>query len=142
MLLHAGRARSCQVSGRTAGTPAAAGVRGGPSRGRAVLELRVLARPQGLSVFGLTASVPWCCIVPAALASLGLASSAVAHWIHAATPLLLVMSVAVLARAHYELWVKRHAAPLARALTLLLTLLAAALWALRLSPNFASFVLG
>jgi len=72
---------------------------------------------------------------------LGLASSAVAHWLRAATPLLLVLSAALLGRAHHQLWVKRHGAPLARALTILLTLLAAALWALRLSPRFASFVL-
>lgn len=105
------------------------------------MELTVLGQPQGLSAFGLTASVPWCCIVPAGLASLGLASSAVAHWMRAATPVFLALSAALLGRAHYQLWVKRHGAPLARALTLLLTLLAAALWALRLSPVLASLVL-
>jgi hypothetical protein len=99
------------------------------------------ARPLRVTALGAAASVPWCCIVPAGLAAGGTASSLAARWAAAIMPFLLALSIGLFARAHHLLWVRRHGSPLARVLTVVLTLIAGALWALRLSPAIAGWVL-
>lgn len=100
------------------------------------------ARPLRVTALGTAASIPWCCILPAALAAAGAASSVVARWLGATMPLLLALSLVLFGRAHYLLWIRRHSSPSARLLTVILTLLSAAFWAIRLFPTVAAFVLG
>jgi len=93
------------------------------------------ARPLRVTALGTAASIPWCCLVPAALGSLGIASSLVVQILGRAIPYLLVLSVVFFSRAHYLLWVEKHGSATARLLTVLLTVLALALWAHRLFPH-------
>jgi hypothetical protein len=101
------------------------------------MALRVIgpSGPWSSSAIGVLTSVPWCCVLPAGLASLGLASSVLARWLGAATPALLVASAVFLGRAHYLLWARRHGSRLARFTTVVLTLLSACLWTFRLTPQ-------
>lgn len=141
MLLLAGEAGTSEVSEKSLGARDA-------SRALCRLALargtgpgpRVIGRPPEpwrSSAVGILASVPWCCILPAGLASLGLASLVLAHWVRAAVPVLLAASVVFFMRAHYLLWAERHGSRSARFTTVLLTLVSAILWTLRLSsPAF------
>lgn len=133
------------TAGSATPTPVPAGPVGARPTAAAGVPLRVLgAEPRLLraSVLGFAASVPWCCVVPAGLASLGVASSLLGHWIRAAMPALFVLSAGFLGRAHYLLWVRRHGAPAAKIATLLLTALAAWLWTLRLAPGVRALLGG
>jgi hypothetical protein len=96
---------------------------------------RAAARPLRVTALGTAVAIPWCCLVPAALGSLGIASSLVAQVLGRAIPYLLVLSVVFFSRAHYLLWVEKHGSVTARLSTILLTALAAALWAHRLIPR-------
>lgn len=60
------------------------------------------------------AAVPWCCIAPAVLALSGVAVAGAASWIQSATPILLVMSVALGLRALVLSWVLRRGRPWTR----------------------------
>lgn len=100
------------------------------------------ARPLRVSALATAASIPWCCLVPAALAVAGTASSVSTHWVAPAMPLLFALSVVLFARAHYLLWVRRHGSPAARLATVALTALSVSFWAVRLSPAVAGLVLG
>lgn len=145
MLLRVGKGEGSEVTELAAGARGLARARRGSKPGEALsVELRVLepSRPWSTSAMGMMTSVPWCCILPAGLASLGLASSMLAHWLGAVTPALLGTSVALFGRAHYLLWVKRHGSRSARWVTVLLSLLAASLWMLRLSPRALALLLG
>lgn len=106
-------------------------------------ELRVLApvdsRPWSSSALSAATAVPWCCVVPAALASLGLASSVLGSWLAAGTPAFFLMSAGFLGRAHYLIWAKRHGSPNARITTLVLTAAVVWTWALRLAPWLPSW---
>lgn len=129
MLLQACAGEEDEVSERSAVWP-------GPGA-----RLRVVGQASGPvsgSVMGVLASVPWCCLLPAGLASLGLASAVLARWLGAAMPALLVASAIFFGRAHYLLWVRRHGSWAARFTTVFLTLLSAAFWTVRLSPAFLS----
>ena len=110
---------------------------------RSRVSLRVLqpTAPHS-SAMGLAASVPWCCILPAGLAALGLAASVVGQALRSTLPAAIVVSLVFFARAHYLLWFRRHGTPLARITTVVLTALAAAFWAFRLSPTVAELLLG
>jgi hypothetical protein len=79
--------------------------------------------------------------VPAALAAGGAASTLAARWLGLAMPAFLALSVVLFARAHYLLWVRRHGTGAARAATVFFTIVAIVLWAVRLSPDVAAFVL-
>lgn len=103
---------------------------------------RPAARPLKVTALGTAASIPWCCIVPPALAAAGTASSLAARSLGGATPWFLALSVGLFARAHYLLWVRRHGSPRTRLLTVVLTVVAGFFWAMRLSPDVAAFVLG
>jgi hypothetical protein len=100
------------------------------------------ARPLRVTALGTAASIPWCCIVPAALAAAAAASSLAGRWLGAAMPVFLAVSVALFVRAHYVLWVKRHGTHAARMATVFFTIVAIVLWAVRLSPEVVAFVLG
>jgi hypothetical protein len=89
-----------------------------------------------VTTLGAAASFPWCCVVPALLASTGVASSLAGRILGALIPVFLALSVALFARAHHLLWVKGHGSPLARVTTVLLTIAATALWAHRLWPRW------
>ena len=91
------------------------------------------ARPLRVTALGTAASIPWCGVVPAALASVGVASLVVGRLLGAALPAFLILSAASFARALYLVWVKRHGPAAARLLTTAMTFLAAAVWALRLA---------
>ena len=91
---------------------------------------------------GLAASIPWCCILPAGLAAVGLASSVVGQALRSALPAAMVVSLVFFARAHYLLWFQRHGTPLARVTTIVFTAAAVAFWAFRLSPAVAELLLG
>jgi hypothetical protein len=101
-----------------------------------------LARPLKVSALGTAASIPWCCVAPAALAAAGTASSVPTPWVGATVPVFLALSAALFARAHYLLWMRRHGSPAARLVTVALTVLSAGVWAFRLSPAVAALVLG
>lgn len=106
------------------------------------VQLRVLpATAAKHGVLGMVAALPWWCVVPAAFASAGLASTVAARWVMAGSPLLLFVTVASLSRAHYLIWVKHHGSAIARVLTVAATAAAISLWAVRLSPTVAGAVL-
>ena len=111
-----------------------------PREGR--VQLRVLPEaPANHGLFGMLAALPWCCVVPAALASAGMASTVAARWLMAGSPFLLLLTVASLSRAHYLIWAKHHGSVLARVITLVATAAAIVLWGVRLSPTVAGAVL-
>lgn len=145
MLLRVGKGEGSEVTQRSAEAQDLPRPGPGAVRGEALsIELRVVepSRHWSSSAMGMVTSVPWCCILPAALASLGLASSMLAHWLGALTPALLGASVVLFGRAHYLLWVKRHGSRSARWVTVVLTLLAASFWMLRLSPRVLTLLPG
>jgi len=88
---------------------------------------------RGSSLAAIAASVPWCCLLPAAFALLGLAGAGAAR---ATTvelmPFLLGASLLFLGRAHYLIHVRRPGAPWARWIVWLSTVLTIGLWAPRL----------
>ena len=86
-------------------------------------------------------ALPWCCVVPAAFASAGVISTVVARWLVAGAPLLLLLTLASLSRAHYLIWAKDHGSVLAKVVTVLATVVAGTLWAVRLSPPLAAVIL-
>lgn len=90
---------------------------------------------------GIVTALPWCCVVPAAFASAGVLSTVVARWLVAGAPLLLLLTLLSLGRAHYLIWARHHGSMLARVVTVLATVVAGALWAVRLSPAVAAVVL-
>ena len=91
------------------------------------------ARLGTTSALGLAASIPWCCVMPAVLATFGFGAASAARWLGPAAPLLLGIGVILFGRAHYLMWFRHQGSPAARAVTLLSTFLAAALWVVRLS---------
>lgn len=80
----------------------------------------------------IAAAVPWCCIVPAALAVSGVATAGVASWFQAATPPLLVASAASGARAVYPSGFQRCGRPWSRAVVTFSFPVIVALWIVRL----------
>ena len=100
------------------------------------------ARSLRMTALGTAASIPWCCVVPAALAAAGTVSAVAPRRVGAATPLFLAVSVGLFARSHYLLWVKRHGSRVTRLATVGLTLVSGCFWAVRLAPAAATFVLG
>ncbi len=83
-----------------------------------------------LSVFF---SVPWCCVLPAALSFVSLASAAAARvaLMKLMLPLFL-LSVAFLAYAHYRVWVRKHGHRTSKIVVLVNTVLVILLWSWRL----------
>ena len=80
----------------------------------------------------LAAALPWCCIAPAAFALGGVATAGAGTALAQATPLFLIVSAGLLARAFYLSLVRRRGPRWVRGVVLASTSLVAALWFLRL----------
>jgi hypothetical protein len=96
--------------------------------------IRAETRLAGLGGF---LALPWCCVVPAALAFSG-AGASLAGGIRG--PLAwgaVAASVALIARANWLVWVRRQGAPAARRWTALFSTVAVAFWAWRFAPYLA-----
>ena len=88
---------------------------------------------RGSSLAAIAASVPWCCLLPAAFALLGLAGAGAARVAAGGLmPFLLGASLLFLGRAHYLIHVRKQGAPWARLIVWLSTSLVVGLWAPRL----------
>ncbi len=84
------------------------------------------------SVLGGLFALPWCCIIPASFSILGLAGIMVARTVtQVLAPYLLVLSVLLLGRAHYLLYVKREGRPISHVITWVSTVIAVTLWSVR-----------
>jgi hypothetical protein len=94
----------------------------------------IISRLEGAGVApalspSLLFSIPWCCVLPAALSALGLGSAVAARlaaW--KLNPLFFILAALFLGRAHYLLYWKRHGSAWSRRLTWGATVLALALW--------------
>ena len=78
---------------------------------------------------GILASVPWCCIIPALLSLMGPGGAMAARstaW--RLNPLLLILAVLALGRAHYQIYWLGHSKPWSRYVTWGATIFVIALW--------------
>jgi hypothetical protein len=94
------------------------------------------ARPRGLAAGGGVLALPWCCIVPAALAFSGVGAGIVVGvrgplgWGSFALGRALI-------RANWLVWVRNQGAAASRRWTVFFSTDAVALWAFRLAPYLA-----
>jgi len=88
---------------------------------------------KGSSFFAVFYSLPWCCILPVILSSLGLITGlgAVRTLTVRAWPLFLVASILFLARAHWLVYYRRSYNPFYILIVWINTLIVAYLWATR-----------
>ena len=87
------------------------------------------------NVLSIAASVPWCCVLPAALGALSAGGATVARlWLVRATWLLLPVTIALIGRAFWLLYVKRQGAPWVRGATWASAVASASLWLTRIVP--------
>lgn len=93
-----------------------------------------------VSVLGsLGLSLPWCCVVPAALALVGTGGAVGARlWLAQASWFLLPVAGILLGRAWWLAWWRRRGGGWTRAVVAASTLLVAALWV----PRFATLLFG
>lgn len=88
---------------------------------------------RGSSLTAIAAALPWCCILPATLALLGLAGAGAAQVVAGGLmPYLLGLSALLLGRAHYLIHVRKQGAQWARWIVWLSTALVIGLWVPRL----------
>lgn len=74
---------------------------------------------------GVFAAVPWCCVLPAGFALLGLTGAGVARVAAAdLMPVFLGLTAALLGRAHYAMHVRHQGNPWSRRIVWISTLLA------------------
>ncbi len=84
------------------------------------------------STLGGLFALPWCCIIPAGFSILGLTGIMVARTVtQVLAPYLFVLSVLLLGRAHYLLYVKREGRPISHVITWISTVIAVTLWSVR-----------
>ncbi|GMT49780.1 MAG: hypothetical protein IEMM0008_1319 [bacterium] len=84
------------------------------------------------SALGGLFALPWCCIIPAGFSILGLAGIMVTRTVtQVLAPYLFILSVILLARAHYLLYVKRQGRPISHVITWASTVIAVTLWSVR-----------
>ena len=99
---------------------------------------RVLRSPTRSSALAAVVSVPWCCILPAALSLLSLTGAVVTRvWLAKLTWVLLPLTVILLGRAFWLLYVKHQGGPWSRRLASVSSLLILTLWAPRLWAWFS-----
>jgi hypothetical protein len=79
-------------------------------------------------------ALPWCCLVPAALAFSGAGAGLLGVVRGPLGWSSLALSVALVGRANWLVWVRGQGAPAARRWTLLFSAAAAVLWAMRFAP--------
>lgn len=80
-------------------------------------------------VLGAVLSLPWCCILPGALALLGMTGVVVAREVAVELrPVLWGISALFLARAHYGLWIRRRGNRLSRLVVWMATGVTGGIW--------------
>ena len=84
------------------------------------------------SVGSTLAALPWCCITPAALSTAGVMTAGIGSAMARATPLFVVLSAALLARALDLALVQRRGRPWVRVVTVVSAVLVVGLWSVRL----------
>lgn len=87
-----------------------------------------------LAGWGGILALPWCCVVPAVLSLSGVGAGLAGGfrgWLGWGS---LAVSVALVGRANWLVWVRGYGAPQARKWTVLFSAAAAALWASRVAP--------
>lgn len=84
------------------------------------------------SYFAILYSLPWCCILPLVLSSLGMVASigAVRIWTGRIMPVLFVITMISLAWTHWLLYSKYHYNPFYALIVWINTIIALILWAL------------
>jgi hypothetical protein len=88
--------------------------------------VKSIARESAVAVL---ASVPWCCVVPAALSLLSFTGMAVARlWLAKISWFFLPLAVLLLGRAFWLHYAKRQGAPWTRWVTWTATLVSVGLW--------------
>ena len=87
-----------------------------------------------LAGWGGALALPWCCVVPAALAFSGAGAGLAAGLVGPLGWGSVALSVALIARANWLVWVRRQGARAARRWTVLFSMAAVALWAWRFAP--------
>jgi len=99
---------------------------------------RLLRTPGKNSALATLVSLPWCCILPAALSFLSLSGAVVTRmWVTQLTWVLLPLSMALLGRAFWLLYVNLQGGVWSRRLTWLAAGLIVAVWAPRLWARIA-----
>ena len=73
-------------------------------------------------------AVPWCCILPIAVALFGLTSGALGLFLSKLTPLFFILSVLLIGFANYNVWIGRYRTINHRIYVFIITLISAALW--------------
>ncbi len=82
---------------------------------------------------GVLFSIPWCCVLPAALSFLSLGGAAAARMAVGSLLLpLFGLSIGFLAYGHYRAWILRQGRRSAKVILLVNTVLVAAMWVWRL----------
>ena len=100
--------------------------------------LRILRSPTRSSALAALVSVPWCCILPAALSLLSLTGAVVTRvWVAKLTWIFLSVGAVLLGRAFWLLYVKHQGGPWSRRLAWVSSLLILTLWAPRLWAWFS-----
>ncbi|MFQ6676100.1 MAG: hypothetical protein ACE5LH_07110 [Fidelibacterota bacterium] len=94
---------------------------------------KTLSQHGPLAVFSsVLGSVPWCCILPASLSLFSVTGTVAGRlWMTTVSWLLLPVSVALLARAFWLIYVRDQGAPWARGMTWVAAVITAGLWASR-----------
>ncbi|MCH8945955.1 MAG: hypothetical protein IIA85_03465 [Nanoarchaeota archaeon] len=73
-------------------------------------------------------AVPWCCILPIAIAVFGLAGGGLGIFLSRFTPLFLALSILLIGYANYNVWLGRYRTTNHRIYVSLITLISIALW--------------
>lgn len=90
-----------------------------------------------LASWGGILALPWCCVVPAALAVSGVGAGVAGNLTGPLGWGSFLLSVALIARANWLVWVRRQGARAARRWTVSFSAIAVALWAWRFAPYLA-----
>jgi len=73
-------------------------------------------------------AVPWCCILPLALAVFGLAGGTLGVFLSKFTPFFLIISIALISYANYNVWFGKFTSIQHRVWVSLITILAVLAW--------------
>jgi len=87
--------------------------------------------------WGGVLALPWCCVLPAALAFSGIGAGLLGNVRGLLGWGSLALSVALIARANWLVWIRNQGAPPARRWTAIFSTVAVALWGFRFAPYLA-----
>ena len=73
-------------------------------------------------------AVPWCCILPIAVAFFGLAGGALGIFLSKLTPYFFILSVLLIGYANYNVWIGNYKTVKHRVYISVITLISIALW--------------